>query len=329
MSCLSLKELIARRNGLLTEEEQRQQVEHLAGCPLCQQLEQTLGKIGALLPLASAGQLLGATPACPDESELIGYLYARADESTAAQVRSHLADCRHCLGQVAALLAAEGQPLPSVGEEWQAAVQRAEGLVAESKESQGWRLGWVALRWRWAPASGIAALLVVAGLTWYQSRPGVPLPTQQAQRPGPAPIAAPPSASPEQEPTLLAQDTQRQPASPGGGPPPVQVREAPSLPAPSLGLVFPQEGQRVLRRDLEFRWQAVSGAHLYEVVVLDRQGNVIWETEAEHLSVRVPEDVPLRPGERYFVWVVARVDGESPLRSPSVAFEILPPSESQ
>jgi hypothetical protein len=333
MACLKLQDLIASWNGLLTEQQQRQQAEHLAGCAQCQQLEKILRDVRALLPLASSGQPLGTTLHCPEETELVGFLYARADEATAAPIRPHLAGCRHCLGQVAALVAEEGQLLPSVGKEWRAATEQAKRLVAETKEDQGWSSVWLVPRW--VLATGAAAVLVATSLIWYQLKPVVAPPTQQVQRPTPpaagpgrAGATSPTPPSPKDEPTLLAQDTRPESPPSSSAPPAVHVRESLAPPGSSLGLVFPQEGQRVSRQELEFRWQAVEGARLYEVAVLDRRGDVVWDTEIEGLSTRVPDNVPLLPGERYFVCVVAQRNGEGPVRSPSVAFEIQPQNES-
>lgn len=82
----------------------------------------------------------------------------------------------------------------------------------------------------------------------------------------------------------------------------------------------------MVREELEIRWQAVPGAHLYQVTILDRRGDVVWEEQAEGDRVSVPGDVNLQAGERYFVWVMATVQGQGTVRSHSVAFEIRAPA---
>ncbi|MGH8459103.1 MAG: hypothetical protein ACRESV_07100, partial [Nevskiales bacterium] len=123
------------------------------------------------------------------------------------------------------------------------------------------------------------------------------------------------------EPIQMAQQSQ---PSPPGLPqePEPQVREAPNATQSSLQELWPLEGQQVARDGLEIRWRALPGAQLYEVVVLDRSGDVVWEGQAQSTRVGIPEDVKLQAGERYFVWVVAHVQGVGAVRSPAVAFEL-------
>jgi hypothetical protein len=326
MSCLTLRDLEANWNGLLAEEEQQRQVEHLASCPQCQQVEARLRDIRSLLLLASHGKAWEMTPACLTESELVGYLYGRMGQKDTAKAVSHLADCQHCLEQITAMVTCEGQPLPVVGEEWQPVLARAENLVPEAPTGWGWRFSRLTLRSQWAMAS-VATIAVLAGVfVWHQAHHGVDV----APQPGPGRALPAPSRaeSTSEEAAPLAVVPQEPPPA-VSKPLPRRLRAPARLMPPSPDLIFPQEGQRVARASLIFRWQAVRKAEGYEVSLLNRRGDVVWEAKVKGLSIRLPADVVLHPGEPYFAWVIAYRDGESPLRSPSVAFEVLPPDKTR
>jgi len=207
----------------------------------------------------------------------------------------------------------ELEALPPVSPEWRAAVRQAEALVEESQESRsaGW---WLAPGWRYGLASATALVLLAVGFFWNAGRDTLPPGPNQAQVPAgePSPAPTPPRA---EEPTLLAQQ------KPPGRPAP-QVRESPGSAQSSPQVLWPQEGKQVAREDVEIRWRAVPGAHLYEVTILNRAGDMVWEGQAQGDRLRVPDEVKLRVGERYFIWVTAHVKGNGTVRSPSVAFEI-------
>jgi predicted anti-sigma-YlaC factor YlaD len=324
MSCLTLRDLQANWNGLLAEEEQQRQAEHLAGCPQCRQFEARLREIWSLLSLVSRGKAREVTSACLTESELVGYLYGRMGQEETAKVHSHLVDCRHCLEQMAAVLTGERQPIPAVGEEWQRALARAENLVPEAPTRQGWKLSGLTLRSQWAMASVATVAVLAAVFAWHQTQHGVDVEPQ----PGPEralTTSSPPKSSGE-EAAPLAVVPQEKPTAVTK---PLRLRAPARLVPPSPNLIFPQEGQRVARSDLAFRWQSVGKVGFYELTLLNRKGDVIWEAKVKGLSIRLPAEVLLQPGEPYFAWVIAHRDGESPLRSPSVAFEVLPPDKTR
>ena len=282
MSCLTPESLITSWSGLLTEQEMREQVGHLAGCPRCRHMEKNLRTILSLLPHAWKGQPLGSTEACVSETELVEYLGDRADRDENSRLESHVSGCRHCLGQLAEILVAWGQPLPAIEDEWQAVTAKALLIPDRVGAEEGRPVEWLP-RLRWAVS--VAAVLVLAVL-WHQHTPGPPVErTEEAA--------------------------------------PAQVRQAPAVQPALPGLLWPQEGQRISRGDLDLRWQAMAGARHYEVTLLNHRGDVLWEATAQGTSMRVATDLTLVAGERYFVWVTARLENGRTVRSPSVAFELV------
>ena len=321
MDCLSPKDLLAAWNGLLSEAEQKEQALHLAQCSRCRELEKTMRELVRLTTLSSPTAPLAEPGACPIETELLDYVAQRVTGAGRSRLEAHLAACHQCLWQVAAMARAELEVLPPVSQEWREAVRKAELLVDEPPQPRimGWRLD---PAWRFALASAAAVALLAAGLLWNAGENGSPTIPSQAEGPEAQPAPASPGAPRRaEEPIQLAQ--QEQPAPPGRPQEPKpQVRQAPGATQSSPQVLWPREGQQVEREELEIRWQTVPGANLYEVTILNRSGDVVWEGQAQSTRVGIPDEVKLRAGERYFVWVLAHVPGQVTVRSPSVAFEI-------
>lgn len=312
MDCLNSKDLLAAWNGLLSEAERRELSTHLAQCSRCRELEKSVRELVRLATTAAPATPLVTPASCPAESELVDYVGQRLAAAGRRQIEAHLAQCRPCLWQVAALARAELDSLPSVSLEWRDAVRQAESLVEKPQERRSARW-WFTPSWRYALASAAAVALLAIGLFWNQGNVPLPLSPNQAQVPPGEPSPAPP-AEPKEPTLLVEQNPPDRPVS--------QVRKSPGA-APALPqVVWPQEGKQVAREELEIRWQAMPGAHLYEVTLLNRAGDVVWEGQAPGERLRVPDEVRLQPGERYFVWVAAHAKGNGTVRSPSVAFEI-------
>jgi len=321
MNCVTTSELLAGWEGLLSEPEQNQQAAHLVQCTRCRDLERTMRAIVQVTPSVSVGAGLTDRDSCPAESELLDYFSQRLTASDRAKMQSHLARCRTCLGQVAAMVSAGPEELPPVAAEWQGAVYEAKSIIEGYSEAR--RGGWSALVpiWRYGLATSAVVALLAVGWYWYAA-PGAPSeatsPTAQVTP------ASPPAAHQPGKEDLLAKQDQPTPLRQEHQPE-TQVRKATGTTAPSLRVLWPQEGRQIRREGLEIRWQAVPEAHRYQVSILNHKGDLVWEGEAEGTRVRVPDDVRLHPGERYFVWVLAHVKGQGVVQSPSAAFEVRNP----
>lgn len=320
MNCLNPRQLLAAWDGLLSEAEQQAQAAHLAQCARCQELEKSWREIFRLAQAAAPATAPVPQGSCPAEAELLDFVAQCMAETQRQELESHLAECRLCLWQVASLARAEAGALPVIAPEWRDAVRQAEALVEERPQTPGsW---WLAPAWRFALASAAAVVLLVAGLLWQADRDvSTPAP-DQAQAPRVEPTA-PPAAAPSapDEPALLAQQSPAPAQQPE-----MLVRSATPAAEALPHLLWPREGEKVARANLELRWQALTTAELYELTLLNRRGDVVWEAQVQADHIRVPDDIPLSPGEKYFIWVTAHLKGTGPVRSPSVAFEIEAPA---
>ncbi len=83
------------------------------------------------------------------------------------------------------------------------------------------------------------------------------------------------------------------------------------------------------RRD---RWPAAFGDPLvdlpralqYSVQVLSLAGDLVWQGRSAGEETIVPPQVALEPGQRYYVWVEARLPSGAVSRSDAVAFRVAP-----
>jgi hypothetical protein len=87
-------------------------------------------------------------------------------------------------------------------------------------------------------------------------------------------------------------------------------------------LLLPRESAMVPRAALEFRWNRVERTLFYEVRVVTADGDLIWEARADHAEARVPPNVLLVNGERYYVSVSAWLPDGKTVKAPPVGFQV-------
>jgi len=89
-------------------------------------------------------------------------------------------------------------------------------------------------------------------------------------------------------------------------------------------ILQPGEGEIVGRLPLEIRWSTSPGALQYSVQLLSLAGDLVWEGPNAGEETIVPPQVALEPGQRYYVWVEARLPSGAVSRSDAVAFRVAP-----
>lgn len=230
---------------------------------------------------------------CPDETQIAGYVDGRLAVSDKNRLDSHLAECDYCLGQVAALLRLEGAPMPDNVPP--ALLARARDLVPAPAPPTMWPVV------RWGAIAAVTACIAVVTTVWYQRQDRETF------------VPAPPST---QAPAIST------PAPPKVAPPATTPREVRTVkPAgPSLELLAPREGSALAPGTLEFRWTRVPANLFYEIRVMTADGDLVWEGRAEGNQTRLPENVQLVSGTKYFVSVRAFLPDGKTLTSPVVGF---------
>ena len=89
-------------------------------------------------------------------------------------------------------------------------------------------------------------------------------------------------------------------------------------------ILQPGEGEIVGRLPLEIRWSTSPGALQYSVQLLSLAGDLVWEAVNSGREVVVPAGIVFEPGQRYYVWVEARLPSGAVSRSDAVAFRVAP-----
>jgi hypothetical protein len=75
---------------------------------------------------------------------------------------------------------------------------------------------------------------------------------------------------------------------------------------------------------ITLRWSAVPSTNRYRVILFDREGSVIWETEVRDTVAPLADSVPVVPGSSYFWKVQAETGLGRSTESPLTEFEVLP-----
>ena len=250
---------------------------------------------------------------CPDEIQLAAYVDHQLEGAARESISAHLANCDFCLSQVSFLLQAMDWAKPDhVSAD---VFRRARNLVPpKSVRTSIWN-------WRWVTASAAAACLVFL-LAFIALRfltqptvnaPSEPLVAQQHQ-PDIVPLVqnspATPRVAPQPSGTKPRSVEPAAPAIRGGG--------QDLLPT----VVFPRDGTRLPRSELDFRWQPVADTVFYDVRVVTADGDLIQETKTEDTHLQIAADIQLVPGGKYFVSIRAHVRGGKTVKYNLVSFRI-------
>ena len=249
-------------------------------------------KLGRLLR-AKKITLSGRGWRCPDETQIAGYVDGRLPASDKNRLDGHLAECDYCLGLVAALLRLEGAAMPDNVPP--ALLARARHLVPMPAPPSVWPVV------RWGTVAAVTACIAVVTTVWIHR--------QESE----TPLAPTPGT---QSPAIST------PAPPAVAPPAPTSREVRNVkPAvPSLELLAPREGLALGPEALDFRWTRVPASLYYEVRVMTAEGDLVWEGRAEGNQTRLPGNVQLVSGTKYFVSVRAFLPDGKTLTSPVVGF---------
>ncbi|HUU15228.1 MAG TPA: zf-HC2 domain-containing protein [Terriglobia bacterium] len=232
---------------------------------------------------------------CPGDGEIAAYVDGGLDETAAQRVAEHLADCDFCLDQVSFLAHAQERGVRADVPE--ALLAQACRLAGSPDQPQAKPM------LRWALAGGFAAsLALVAGL-WLRA-PRVVIP--------PPPTAGPPRVE------------TKPPARSDAPLTPVPVPTVRNKPRRAVlpDLLFPQEGSVITSEESELRWQEVERSLFYEVHLVTADGSPVWEGRSEVAHTRLPADVRLAEGGKYFIWVRAFLPDGKTLKSPAVGFTV-------
>ena len=251
---------------------------------------------------------------CPDENEIAMYVNAQLPADSKRRFDAHLVRCEACRNLIAFL---------STARDWPAAEPVPPNLLVQARDlvvkpAAVWS-------WRWPIATAAAAMLITAFalFVWrsqsYQnpSRETGTLIAQQRQ----SEHSAQPIPSPHETPVVSSNRS-------GAG-------SKPSTPAKSTVrgktdtvqplILFPAEGAVVRRDQLNLRWTHSDDAVFYQVKLVSEDGSLIFQrSDLNETQLRIPDDVRLVSGNKYFLNVAAHTSDGRVRRSGLVGFRISP-----
>jgi hypothetical protein len=227
---------------------------------------------------------------CPKDDAIAAYVDGNVDATERSRVESHLADCAHCRGLVAAVVRMKERELPAVPLQLK---QRAVGLATPRTRRMQWIL-WPVV------AAGAASVLILT--LWTRS-------PQQVNLPSTTPAATAPTVIAKSKPAPAL----RQPSG--------QVERNLAASSHLPVLIFPQENNVLTPQRLEFKWKAIPQSRYYEIRVVTADGDLVWSAQSENLNLKPPSNLQLKDGP-YFVWISAYIEGGATQKSAPVRFVV-------
>jgi hypothetical protein len=225
---------------------------------------------------------------CASDETIAAYVDSALGESERARVQEHLAGCAYCRSLVSDVVK-QGRET-DVPETPAVLLERARALVAPKQ--------WA---WNWAPVTvvGVLASAAIAVMV-LQTPQSLTLPVW------PAPAVP-----------VLMESTPAIQVTPSGD---ETIRKLKSLEY-SPSILSPRPGSIVLREQLEFRWNAVPASMYYQIRVLTRDGDLVWEGDSTATQTKFPRRMILGSG-KYFVLVSAVLKNGRAAKSSPVEFQV-------
>jgi hypothetical protein len=230
---------------------------------------------------------------CPAAEAIAAYVDGVLSEETKRRLETHLAKCEWCRSIVADVIKLQRDvelPVPPFE-------ATKKGLAVGPGVSTG-------KRWLWAPATMMAAAVLVA----------VIIVLRLGRQEGLVVVSPPtPSAS------IVARV---EPVVPGKSPAHEITRR---LASPNIGPVIlsPSQDSTVNRDQLEIKWKPLSRSRNYMVTVVTSDGDLLWTGQTESSSMSLPSHVVLKH-DSYFVWVTAYLTDGQVAKSTPVRFVVEP-----
>jgi hypothetical protein len=262
--------------------------------------------------------ILRSKPGCPEEQQLAGYVDQRLSSTVRQSIEFHLGDCQRCRSQVAFLSDAVDWPEPTAVP----AQLLSKAVAMVPGANAGWRTSW---RWTTALAAASGVLLaVVLGLAvrfWRSEALNEQPLVAQTNTSQPLPAQSPNSADKSDSSTTQSRNVTAE--APSRQKPPKalsSVRSSASADAAAPRLISPHEGGLVNVNEVIVSWSPVSSAKFYEATVVSEAGDQVYQAKTEEMQLRLPPEVKLVRGAKYFVWVSAVLGEGKTAKSNLISF---------
>lgn len=234
---------------------------------------------------------------CLDESQIAAYADHQISGREKGRAEAHLGDCDYCLEQVGFAVRMQRAEMPESAPD--SLLLRARKLASSKARAEGRTL------WAWgkiAAASAAACAVLVTVLSLRQS-PTAPTGVQR-QVPMPRTVQRPTPAAP----VVPAEQH--------------SVVRGGQKPAFAPAVVTTAAGNGSAANRIGFRWQPVSGAADYQVIVQTPDGDQAWEQRTTATSIELPGSVSLEAGQKYFVTIRAYLAEGKSIQSAPASFTL-------
>ena len=284
MKCLTLSRIIAFQNELLSSSEHEKISKHLESCPECQKKLKEYKASAALMQKVSPLEHTLDRTRCFTEDQLLYFLEESRPSPAHRQYEHHFAECRQCTDQLVSL------------ETFLYDLKTAGLLSAEKSHHPHTITLQEQLKNRISDKIN----------SWWNS---FRVPRLAYQMAGFAVILIMLITLldyqgiiknhwfPTREPSLIETTA-------------------------SLNLLSPSDHSLVNSSELQFNWSSISGATSYTFLLLNEQGDILWEEQTPRTALSLPEEIQLQPSTVYFWQVECQFEAGGSLTSDMSSFSM-------
>jgi len=285
MKCIDIARLLDYQNKILDESTSQKIREHLQTCSECQNLEKKLQGLKEQFQRFSFLKEASENLGCYDDLEILSIVEGKSKAREERQFYSHLSDCPACLDQLISL-------------ENFVDDLTTEGILP-SKTGIKFKLKHILDKLR----NGLENRIRPFGSIFQTPRPAFHFAGLLAI----LIIVI----------ILLFDGNKMIPNS-------FKTREVKTNQLPlTLQLLEPSNHGVFETEGLQFRWNQIPNAGSYNFLLLNEQGNIIWEEKTPNTYLTLPQEIQLQPSGKYFWQVECFFDQGGSIISELANFSII------
>jgi hypothetical protein len=282
MECLNLSKLVAYQNQLLNDKEEQLIQQHLSGCTKCKKQVTAYQNLGKFLKRTLPFEQPADTTECYDEYELVSFIESRPDRKSNSKYFLHLTQCQSCIDKFLALENLLNE-------------LKLEGLLPAQSGIKEKVIQFIT-NIKQTAKDKLRSIRDVAGM---------PLPAYRWA--GIAVILFVAAF------VFLPRDNQNNT--------PFTTREQNKFET-GLQLLFPIDEITINGSGPQFQWEEVTEASKYNILLLDANGDIVWEKQTSNNKINLPYDIRLLPSMTYYWQVEGNFEDGSTIVSEMFSFSI-------
>lgn len=280
MKCLNYSQIISYQNKLMQREGEQKVQQHLLSCERCQKMLKDYQEISKVLKRSSTYQLPSNTANCYEEEKLLAFLEGGMKMKDQKNLYAHLANCGSCMDRLIAL--------DSFLQEL-----KAEGVLTAEESKAGSAKEFIRnlvdttqqkLGSFWDSITSIQPAYRWAGIALLIIVVGF---------------------------SFVLQDKFINNGL---------ITREPDINQTQIQLIGPNNESIVRSSPLEFKWKGSEYFASYSFLILDSEGNIIWEKKTNQTRLTLPTEIQLQPSMTYFWQVEAFFENGGSVLSEMASF---------